>query len=82
MKNTLKKIEKLQLIRNNKNISYKNMAEMLGVSKTYYWQIENGKRRITYEFAKRIASIFNLKPDDIFYEEIKECIKKITPKSD
>ncbi len=69
MKNTLKKIEKLQLIRNNKNISYKNMAEMLGVSKTYYWQIENGKRRITYEFAKRIASIFNLKPDDIFYEE-------------
>ncbi len=69
MKNTLKKIEKLQLIRNNKNISYKNMAEMLGVSKTYYWQIENGKRRITYEFAKKIASIFNLKPDDIFYEE-------------
>ena len=69
MKNTLKIIEKLQLIRNNKNISYKNMAEMLGVSKTYYWQIENGKRRLTYEFAKRIASIFNLKPDDIFYEE-------------
>lgn len=69
MKNTLKKIEKLQLIRNNKNISYKNMAEMLGVSKTYYWQIENGKRRITYEFAKKIASIFNLKPDDIFYKE-------------
>ena len=69
MKNTLKKIEKLQLIRNNKNISYKNMAEMLGVSKTYYWQIENVKRRLTYEFAKKIASIFNLKPDDIFYEE-------------
>ena len=69
MKNTLKKIEKLQLIRNNKNISYKNMAEMQGVSKTYYWQIANGKRRLTYEFAKRIASIFNLKPDDIFYEE-------------
>lgn len=69
MKNTLKKIEKLQLIRNNKNISYKNMAEMLGVSKTYYWQIENGKRRLTYEFAKKIASIFNLKPDDIFYKE-------------
>ena len=69
MKNTLKKIEKLQLIRNNKNISYKNIAEMLGVSKTYYWQIENGKRRLTYEFAKKIASIFNLKPDDIFYEE-------------
>ena len=69
MKNTLKKIEKLQLIRNNKNISYKNMAEMLGVSKTYYWQIENGKRRLTYEFAKKIANILNLKPDDIFYEE-------------
>lgn len=69
MKNTLKKIEKLQLIRNNKNISYKNMAEMLGVSKTYYWQIENGKRRLTYEFAKKIACVFNLKPDDIFYKE-------------
>lgn len=69
MKNTLKKIEKLQIIRNDKNITYKNMAELLGVSKTYYWQIENGKRRLTYEFAKKIANILNLKPDDIFYEE-------------
>ncbi len=69
MKNTLKKIEKLQILRNSMNITYKNMAELLGVSKTYYWQIENGKRRLTYEFAKKIASIFNLKPDDIFYEE-------------
>lgn len=69
MKNTLKKIDKLQIIRNEKNITYKSMAEMLGVSKTFYWQIENGKRRLTYELAKRIANVLNMKPDDIFYEE-------------
>jgi putative transcriptional regulator len=45
------------------------MAKMLGISKPYYWQIENKKRRLYYSLAKKIASIFKLKPDDIFYEE-------------
>ena len=39
------------------------------ISKAYYWQIEHKNRRLSYEMAKEIAKIFNLKPDDIFYDE-------------
>ncbi len=51
--------------------SYLDMAKLLTISKTYYWQLENNKRRISYNMAIKIATIFALKPDDIFYEEIK-----------
>ena len=45
------------------------MAEILNISTTYYWQIENGKRNLYYKTAISIAKIFNLKPDDIFYKK-------------
>lgn len=61
-------ISKLKEIREKYNYSHQDMAEKLNISKCYYWQIENGNRRIYYFMAKNIAAIFNLKPDDIFYE--------------
>jgi putative transcriptional regulator len=45
------------------------MATFLGISKTFYWQIENKKRTLTYKMAVKIASVFNEKPDSLFYEE-------------
>ena len=45
------------------------MAEMLKISKPYYWQLEHGHRRLTYEMAVKIARIFDTKPDDIFYKD-------------
>ena len=36
-----------------------------------YCQIENGQRRLSYQMAVKIAKIFNLKPDDIFYNTFK-----------
>jgi transcriptional regulator with XRE-family HTH domain len=45
------------------------MAKLVKISKTYYWQIENNKRRIFYKQAIMIATyVFNLKPDELFYE--------------
>ena len=44
------------------------MGRILGISTAYYWQIENKKRRLFYDDAIRIAHIFRLKPDDLFYE--------------
>ena len=46
----------------------KEMAKKVGISYTYYWQIENKERNLYYYLAIKIAKIFNLKPDDIFYE--------------
>lgn len=59
--------EKLYEERKKKKLSYKKMAEILGISPSYYWQIENKKRRLYYIYAIKIAKIFQLKPDDLFY---------------
>lgn len=59
----------LKQLREKKGLSYEHMANLLGISKAYYWQIEHKNRRLYYDMAKKIAAIFGLKPDDIFYEE-------------
>lgn len=70
MKNTVKKLTKLQEKRKSKKITCEEMAKMLLISKSYYWQLENGQRRLSYELAKKIANILNTKPDDLFYNDI------------
>ncbi len=57
----------LKQLRKDKGYSYQKMANLLSISKAFYWQIENEKRRLSYETAIRIAEVFNKKPDDIFY---------------
>lgn len=62
---------KLTKLREKNNYSYEQMSKMLDISKSYYWQLENKNRRLSYKMAKKIANIFNLRPDDLFYEETK-----------
>lgn len=70
MYNTLK-----QLRKKNKYTS-KMMADKLEISKPFYSQLENGKRRLSYEMAIKISNVFNVKPDDIFYNDMKKNINK------
>lgn len=63
--NTLKELRKA------KNLTSKQMAEKLGISKAFYSQIENRTRRLSYDMAIKISKIFNSKPDKIFYEDSK-----------
>ena len=62
-------MEKLKKLRIKKRISIKQMAEYLNISYAYYWQIENNKRQLYYSLAIKIAKIFDLKPDQIFYKK-------------
>jgi putative transcriptional regulator len=62
-------LDKLKKIREQHNMSLQKVADLIGVTKPYYWQIENGKRRLTYDLAVKISSVFNLTPDDIFLIE-------------
>ncbi len=62
-------MNKLQQYRKKYNYSCQDMANKLNISKSFYWQIENYKRRLSYEAALKIAKIFKLKPDNIFYED-------------
>ena len=60
--------EKLNKLREEKNLSYAQMAKKLNLSTSYYWQVENKQKNLYYELAIKIANCFNLRPDDIFYE--------------
>lgn len=64
------KYKKLRELREQLNYSCKDMGSMLNICVSYYWQIESGTRNLYYEQAKQIAKIFNLKPDDIFYDDV------------
>ena len=64
-----KSILKLKELRNEFGLSCDDMAKRLNISKSYYWQIENQNRRLYYDVAVKIAAIFKLKPDDIFFDD-------------
>ncbi|HAA5837178.1 TPA_asm: XRE family transcriptional regulator [Listeria monocytogenes] len=60
-------ITKLKELRIENNLTYEDVATKAGISKEYYWMIENGERDgYTYNTAKKIASVFDKNPDDIF----------------
>ena len=48
------------------------MAKYLGISKPFYCQVENRQRRLSYKCAFLISEILETKPDEIFYDEVKE----------
>ena len=64
-------MNKLKELRIKNNYNLTNMSEKLNISKTFYWQIENNKRRLSYIMAIKIADIFEIKPDQLFYEDFK-----------
>lgn len=68
MENKLKNY-KLENKRIEYGLTYQQMADKIGVCKSYYWQLEHNNRRLYYDMAKKIAAIFNLKPDDLFYDD-------------
>lgn len=65
-------MNELKEIRKKRKFTCEYMANHLKISKPFYWQIENGKRRLSYKMAVKIARVFDLKPDDIFYKEFKD----------
>ena len=66
--NKLKKLEELRI---KNNLTYQEMALKLNMSKAYYWQIENGNRNLYYKVAIKIADVFKVKPDELFYDDLK-----------
>ena len=64
-------MKELKELRKKFGYNYQDMADFLGITKSFYWQIENKQRRLSYAMAVRIAKIFKTTPDKIFYEEFK-----------
>ena len=66
---------KLKEIRYKNNYTAQEVSDIVGISKAFYCQIENRKRRLSYELAVKIASVFNVKPDYLFYDDTLNSIK-------
>lgn len=64
-------MKKLKELRIKHGLTVSEISKLIGISTTYYWQIENKDRRLYYELAVKISKVFNKKPDEIFYEEYK-----------
>jgi len=71
------KYDKLCERRISLGYTHQVMANLLGISKSYYCQLENGKRTLSYKMAYDISKILNIKPDELFYdtEEQKTTLK-------
>jgi putative transcriptional regulator len=67
---------KLKDLRIKNNYTSKYIADLLGISKPFYSQIENGRRRLSYDMAVKIAKIFKMMPDELFYNDHKKMLKK------
>lgn len=61
-------LDKLKSIRNKEGLTCQQVADQVNISKEFYWMIENGKRRLTYELAVKIAKVFKSSPDYIFLD--------------
>lgn len=61
--------QKLKELRRKKKYTTAIMAEKLEISKPFYCQLENQKRRLSYDMAIKIADIFGVRPDSIFYHD-------------
>lgn len=67
--------KKLKELREQNGYTSEQMSQILHISKAFYSQIENGRRRLTYDMAVKISKIFKMKPDEIFYDDHKSIIK-------
>lgn len=63
--------EKLKEKRKERGITQRQMAESLNITISFYSQLENMKKRLYYDIAVKIADIFNMKPDELFYTKNK-----------
>lgn len=68
---------KLKELRSNSKMTTREVALKVGISKPFYCQLENCKRRLSYETALKIALVFGVKPDDLFYDETLKQIKNV-----
>jgi len=60
-------VKKLKYLRKENHITVVEMAKRLNISPAHYCLIENMKRNLYYEMAVKIAKVFNMKPDELFY---------------
>jgi transcriptional regulator with XRE-family HTH domain len=59
-------IQRLKIVRMEKGILQKQLSDAVGVSESYYCQLENGSRRMSLPVAQKIAQVLGVSLDDLF----------------
>lgn len=63
-------LNSLRTIRKSHRMTLADLANKIKVSKAYLSMIETGKRTLDYLLAIKIAAVFQLKPYQIFYNDL------------
>lgn len=69
------RLNKLREVRIKSNLTMKDMSIKLGISKSMYDYIELGVKRLSYDMAVKIAEIFKMSPDELFYSDFDNFYK-------
>ena len=56
-------------LRNKKNLSVKEIAQIFDISESFYYKIEAGTRNPNFELTKKIADFFEKDIDKIFFNQ-------------
>jgi transcriptional regulator with XRE-family HTH domain len=59
-------IKRLSELRNKKNLTQEDVADMLGVARTTYAMYEQGKREMDYEALLKLANYYKVSLDYLF----------------
>lgn len=59
--------QRLQLLRNERNLTQEQMGELLSLSTSAYCKIEYGETDLTLTRLNKIAQIFQMKPIELFH---------------
>jgi putative transcriptional regulator len=59
-------IHRLKTVRMKKGFLQKQLSDAVGVSESYYSQLENGSRRMSLPVAQKIAQVLGVSLDDLF----------------
>ncbi len=62
--------EKLCTLRERQGVSLKQLADKIGVSKSYIWKLEQGKRMPNVVMVIKIADIFGATTDQLIRDEL------------
>lgn len=62
----MNKQHKLRRIRQEKGFTQKQLGEAVGISESYYCQLENGVRRMSLPIAQKIAIVLNEDMNSLF----------------
>lgn len=63
------KLVKLREVRKKKGLRIKDVASIVGVSQSMYGYIETGEKRLSYDMALKLSTLFKMSPDELFYKD-------------